>query len=306
MEDIIRRIPFCKDVNSILTLDKGYSDDQKFVLDGRYLIRLFPRETIQARQEEFNLIKYFKKASPYLPEAIEIHELEGTNYAYMILSYIPGQDGEEALKHLPESAQFGSGVLAGKELKKLHALQAPKEISPWYKRQGRKISNYIEAFGEVPISEEIKHMLINYIRSHEHLMKGRPNTFQHDDFHPANLIFEEGKFVGIIDFQRYDWGDPLYDLTKLGYFSVRSSIPFSVGVVEGYFSPSGPDENFWRIYALYSAMHVVTAYVWGYRLGREHFRRLVKYSKDVIEDHNYFTSTIPNWYGSNWEFPTEL
>src|SRR5690625_5752094 len=98
MEGIIRGIPFCKDVKTVFTLDKGYSGDQKFVLDGRYLIRFFPRETIQARQEEFNLIKYFKKASPYLPEAIEIHELEGTNYAYMILSYIRSEEHTSELQ----------------------------------------------------------------------------------------------------------------------------------------------------------------------------------------------------------------
>ncbi|MCE7792052.1 aminoglycoside phosphotransferase family protein [Salipaludibacillus sp. CUR1] len=37
-------------------------------------------------------------------------------------------------------------------------------------------------------------------------MKQRPNLFQHDDFHLGNIIVNNKKFAGVIDFNRYDWG----------------------------------------------------------------------------------------------------
>lgn len=49
------------------------------------------------------------------------------------------------------------------------------------------------------------------------LLKGRPNTFQHDDFHPSNILIHNRNFSGIIDFGRMDWGDPIHDLQKLGF-----------------------------------------------------------------------------------------
>ncbi|MCZ3365579.1 MULTISPECIES: aminoglycoside phosphotransferase family protein [Methanobacterium] len=45
------------------------------------------------------------------------------------------------------------------------------------------------------------------------LTKERPNIFQHDDFHAGNIIINNNKeLTGIIDFNRYDWGDPYMNL----------------------------------------------------------------------------------------------
>jgi aminoglycoside phosphotransferase (APT) family kinase protein len=41
-------------------------------------------------------------------------------------------------------------------------------------------------------------------------------TFLHDDYHPGNLIIQDKKLSGIIDFNRYDWGDPIHDFVNLG------------------------------------------------------------------------------------------
>src|SRR5690625_7027964 len=60
-------------------------------------------------------------------------------------------------------------------------------------------------------------------------MKNRSFTFQHYVFHPANFLIHIRSFSGIIDFQRMDWGDPLHDLTKIGFFAIQTSIPFSKG-----------------------------------------------------------------------------
>ncbi len=135
-------------------------------------------------------------------------------------------------------------------------------------------------------------MLENYIINNEVLMKNRPNKFQHDDFHPSNLLINNKQFSGIIDFQRMDWGDPVHDLQKLGFFSKPVSIEFTRGIIEGYHNGKGISDSFWELFTFYSAVHIVSALVWAKRRSQEHFDLLHKYSLDVMSEH--FTLTKIN------------
>ena len=59
--------------------------------------------------------------------------------------------------------------------------------------------------------------IIKFIDENEMYLQNRPNRFQHDDFHLENIIVRDGKYVGVVDFNGYDWGDPLHDFVKLHY-----------------------------------------------------------------------------------------
>jgi aminoglycoside phosphotransferase (APT) family kinase protein len=64
-------------------------------------------------------------------------------------------------------------------------------------------------------------------------LKNRPNQFQHDDFHLKNIIVQDKHYVGVIDFNGYDWGDPLHDLVKVALFSREVSILIPRGKFSG-------------------------------------------------------------------------
>lgn len=290
------KISLVSEAQQTTPIHKGFSSDKKFVVDDRYLIRLFRSEGKEERHKEFQTIKKLANYSEFVPKAVEFDTIPESDYAYMVLTYLPGVDGEIALNQLTEIEQYAIGVKGGKELKKLHELKAPPTVASWYKQKKMKSDDYLNKLTDIPVKAEIVNMLTTYIHANEHLMKQRPNTFQHDDFHPANLLINDRNFSGIIDFQRIDWGDPLHDLTKTGFFTVRISIPFSKGIIDGYFLPNKPSAEFWQLYSLYGAMHVVSSLVWGFRLGEEHFKRLKSYSMDVIIEHQNFTTTIPQWY----------
>ncbi|WP_228485694.1 aminoglycoside phosphotransferase family protein [Thermaerobacillus caldiproteolyticus] len=153
---------------------------------------------------------------------------------------------------------------------------------------------------KINLDENIKETLETYIKKNETLMKGRPSKFQHDDFHPSNILINNKSFSGIIDFQRMDWGDPIHDLHKLGFFSKQVSIEFTKGIIDGYHENQVLNESFWELYALYSAMHIVSALVWGMGRSREQYEVLLKYSLDVIKDHDNFNCVIPKWYANDY------
>src|SRR5690625_5930428 len=85
----------------------------------------------------------------------------------MVLEYLPGVDGEEALSYISNKEQYKAGYRAGLELKKLHTLQAPEHIQPWYKRKKQKVERYLYEYQQVPIDNQIKEMLYNYIQQNE-------------------------------------------------------------------------------------------------------------------------------------------
>ncbi|WP_409272264.1 aminoglycoside phosphotransferase family protein [Neobacillus sp. SCS-31] len=289
-------IPFLQDAKSITKLNKGFSNDEKFVVDGKYLVRVFPSDNEQKRKEEFNTINALADYSKFVPSALEFGSVANGGLSYMILTFMPGRDAEEELRNLTGEEQYSAGFQAGKELRNLHKLQAPSKTPTWYSVKKKKSDRYLAEFSKLDLDSGMKRTLENYVRENEPLMKDRPSTFQHDDFHPSNLLIHNRKFSGIIDFQRMDWGDPIHDLQKLGFFSKRVSIEFTKGIIDGYHESKILNHSFWELYTYYSAMHIVSALVWGLKFERRNYEKLFKYSLEVMDDHDNFRSIIPAWY----------
>jgi aminoglycoside phosphotransferase (APT) family kinase protein len=293
---IKENISYAKNANRIIELNKGFSTDKKYVLDDKYLLRLFSSVDKQKRKEEFNMINQLSKYSNYVPSGIEFGTLENMKLSYMILTYLPGMDAESALKGLSEHEQYSAGFSAGKELKQLHSLSAPSDYPSWYSLKKHKNDKYLMELKTINLDETIKKLLETYITENEYLMEGRPNMFQHDDFHPSNIVIDYNHFSGIIDFQKMDWGDPIHDLQKLGFFSKRISIEFTKGIIDGYLAEQNLNNSFWELYTFYSAVHIVSALVWGLRRSQEQYELMLEYSLDVINDHDHFRSIVPKWY----------
>lgn len=283
---------------TVRALQKGFSTHDKYVLDERLLLRIFPIEEQEARRKEFETLKQLDVYSSDVPTAYKFQTCPEVVRAYMLLSYIPGVDGEEVLPTLSKDAQYHVGYEAGQMLVQLHECPAPADVSPWYEHKKNKSDRYIDAFEEMSFERTFKETLVRAIRERETLMKGRPNRFQHDDVYPGNIIIHQGRFAGLIDFGQYDWGDPLHDLCKLGFFSKAVSTPFTTGVIDGYHGGKTPTDHFWSLYALYSAMHAVSAVVWIARNDRssEDEEMFATYAREVVADHDDFRSDKPRWY----------
>jgi aminoglycoside phosphotransferase (APT) family kinase protein len=129
-------------------------------------------------------------------------------------------------------------------------------------------------------------------------LKGRPNVFQHDDYHLRNLVFGEDSLAGVIDFGRHDWGDPVHEFLKVGQFSGEISIPFCVGQIRGYFGGKDPDEEFWALYSFYLAAASVSFVIWTRHVCPAEMPRTMAINERVMRDHDGFQRLVPKWYSS--------
>jgi aminoglycoside phosphotransferase (APT) family kinase protein len=229
---------------------------------------------------------------------IEIGKI--TNNGYMLTSYLEGTDAQEELPHYSDGEQFKIGIDAGQELRKMHQYVAPNYISSWYSRKVEKHKKYIDAYLACHIRIKNDEQIMKFIDENIHLMKQRPNLFQHDDFHVGNIIVKNKKLAGIIDFNRYDWGDPIHEFLKVGIFSREVSVPFSIGQIKGYFNGAKPDEYFWRLYSLYLAMCVFSTVVWTLRTIPDNIEEMLDKVYTFLEDHDYFHKLKPVWYSESY------
>jgi hygromycin-B 7''-O-kinase len=86
----------------------------------------------------------------------------------------------------------------------------------------------------------------------------------HNDAHDANVLVEDGRITGLIDWENAVAADPILDLAKAWAFSDGRSDETLAALIEGY-GPLRPD---WReAFNLYVVDHLVELWVWFHQLG---------------------------------------
>ncbi|KAA0550062.1 aminoglycoside phosphotransferase family protein [Bacillus sp. BGMRC 2118] len=285
-------------VINIERVHKGYSNDEKYkvsLMDGsNLLVRMSSPETYKRKKEEFYILKTVYQLGVNCSKPLHLHVLPNGSIC-MVLGFIEGVDGEEFLREHSTDSQYKMGIEAGKQLKAMHAIPAPIHYQNWYEQKWKKHMSYYEAYKCCGFVFEQAEDIQRFIEGNIHLLKQRPSTFQHDDFHPGNLIFNEDGYGGVIDFNRYDWGDPYHDFYKIGLFTTHVSIPFAVGQIHGYFNNIVPDE-FWKIYTVYMGMSIFSSIVWSLNQHPSLLDSMIGNLHQIAADHRQFTSPIPTWY----------
>ncbi|KAB8138015.1 aminoglycoside phosphotransferase family protein [Gracilibacillus oryzae] len=297
LETLTNQIPILSKCKDIFQIEKGFSQDEKYLLhmnDKKLILRLFNLEALESKKQEYAILEKMQQYHVTCSRPISIGEIG--NQGYLITSYIEGKDAEEELPKYSEQEQYNIGIEAGKELWKMHQYAAPIHVSSWYERKTKKHQRYIDAYLACGVRVENDQKIMKFIDENIHLMKHRPNLFQHDDFHVGNIIVNKKKFSGVIDFNSYDWGDPFHEFLKIGIFTRQYSIPFSIGQIRGYFHNNDPDEYFWRLYSLYLAMCVFSTVVWTLKDIPDDINDMMDKVYTFLEDHDYFNKLKPAWY----------
>ncbi|MEH6851025.1 aminoglycoside phosphotransferase family protein, partial [Bacillus pseudomycoides] len=284
------KIDFLHCANRIERLSKGYSPDEKYVVysdDKKFLLRIGSLEGYERKKTEFQILQRMQEYHVKSPKPIEIGILEEMNFCYTIYSFIEGVDVKEALTVLTDQEQYKIGTEAGGQLFKMHLLEAPVNIKSWYEQAMQKHYRYLDAYKESGIKIENDQKVINFIEKNKYVLKGRPNRFQHDDFHLQNIIVDNNRYAGVIDFNNFDWGDPIHDFVKVSLFQRNESIPFSIGQIQGYFKHNVP-EDFWMLYSIYAGMVIFSSVVWSLRFAPHQLDEMIGRLHNILEDHKGF------------------
>ncbi|KUF25591.1 aminoglycoside phosphotransferase [Bacillus sp. G1(2015b)] len=297
--DLLQHIPLLKEAVSIDQIDKGYSRDEKWVMTTvsgeKYVLRFTEQDQYDKIKTQFELLSELRRHGVQCADPVDIGVLEAKQQVYYILSFIEGQEAKEIMGQLTEEKQYALGVSAGQDLRNMHKYPAPSHIEPWEDRVIKKHHRYLTAYRESGISLEGDEKVAQFIAKHIDIVKGRPNQFQHDDFHLGNIIVNDNKYAGVIDFNNFDWGDPIHDFYKVALFSRETSEAFSAGQINGYFDGNIPD-NFWLLYSVYVAMSIFSSIMWVIKFDPGQMDEMIERLENVLKDHHYFDQIEPQWY----------
>lgn len=297
------RIPFLAPFARLEAIVKGYSGDGKYAAidhDGRarFLIRTFDLGQSQRKQLEYEAMQAAYDRGVRCSQPIALGIVPGLELGYMILAYVDGDEAAEALPLLASSEQYAIGMEAGRELRLINEIECPLPMASWQQRIETKHRDYRARYATCGARIRRDDKLFAFIDARLPLLRDRPNRLRHDDFHPANLIVKDRKLSGVIDFNRCDWGDPIHEFVKVGMFAAEVSRPFAIGQMRGYHGGNEPDDSFWRLYALYLAMTMVSTVPWILQVKPGESDDMLARIHRVLDDHEDFDRIVPRWYGA--------
>ena len=266
-------------------IDYGWSGDKKYravTSDGTpYFLRITSRERGDRFTRLFDIQKAVAATGIPMCEPVAVGECD--EGVYSIHTWIHGEDAEPAVIKLPAEVQYRLGRDAGEYLTRIHSIPAPADQPDWAPRFNQKINRKIRMYADCPIHFEGDRHLLRYIEENRHLLAGRPQSFQHGDYHIGNMMLTggaESPRIVVIDFDRYDFGDPWEEFNRI-VWCAQAAPAFATGMVDGYFGGDVPME-FWRLLALYISSNMLSSIPWAIPFGEGEIKTMLNQARDVL------------------------
>ena len=290
-------IPELKNIKTITLINAGYSSEFKYNIlteyNTKYLLRLTSYKFAAHKQFEMQslnkLINMGVKCSKPLTHGYTVDQ----NCYYALLTWIEGIDASKALYNLSNDNQYDIGFNAGQDLKLIHSLKHNKENN-WHSNYLRKWQLNKRVYLQDNIRLKDDNFILNFIENNIGIIKDRPCSFLHDDFHPDNIVVNNGFYAGAIDFNRCTYGDPWHDFAKLFFYGSEISKSYCRGQLHSYFNHKIPS-CFWKINALYTAVIIINTISWIKKSSPQHLSLMMKRANKLVNDFESFHKVKPSW-----------
>ena len=275
-------------------VQEGFSGDEKFHVSGpggECLLRISPADKRERRLREYTAMRALAPLSVNIPRALDFGDCEGG--VYTLLSWVEGRPSPEILPGLPAHGQRAVGRQAGAILRALHTVPAP--LAPdWAEAYGRKMARKVESYRACALHLPELDEFAAYALDSAALLSGRPSTFQHGDYSVANMVLDASFRLGVIDFDRMDYGDPWEEFNRI-VWSAQLSPAFARGTVDGYFD-GAPPLAFWKLLALYIASNTLGSLPWAVPFGEEQMDIMREQAAQVLDWYDGMENPVPRWY----------
>ena len=282
--------------SSIVPVSKGWSNDQKYrvrTADGRdCLLRLSDAAAYDTKKKEYEILQKYAALGFPMSQPLDFGLCE--DGVFMLLSWVEGEDLETVLPTLPAPEQYRLGCEAGRILKQIHSIPLDPADRPTTNKRERKLWQ-LSQYEQSRVRVEGDETAIQFVKDNIGLIWQIEPVYQHGDFHPGNLIYQPDGTIGVIDFNRWEVGDPYEEFYKLQSFGREVSVPYCAGQIDAYFEGTIP-EDFWRTLAVYVAHASLYSIKWAEKFGTPEIEGMERRCREAVEDYDGFRTIIPWWY----------
>jgi serine/threonine-protein kinase len=297
-ENWLGDIPHYSSWVKIHPITKGFSMDKKYFIENdvgqKMLLRISDITHYQSTQQYFEEIKNIATLGFNMSRPLDFGMCANKTCVYSLFTWVEGKDASSILPNLSESRQYEHGITAGNILRKIHTLPAPLKQKSWEVRFEQKIQQKLKNYANCNEKLERDTEIIQFMHENRSYLANRPQVLHHGDFHPGNLIISRDDELGVIDFNRMEFGDPWEEFTRV-VFSRRVSLPFTLGQIHGYFNNEVPD-LFFRLMVLYIATNTISSIPWAVPYGEEEVDFMRTMADEVLQYYDGFKTYIPRWY----------
>ena len=137
--------------------------------------------------------------------------------------------------------------------------------------------------------------MIRFLEAHRYLLENRPQCFHHGDFHIGNMVISDTGELGIIDFNRLDFGDPWEEFNRIIWCAGESG-SFASGRINGYFDGQSVPDSFFKYLALYVCSNQLGGLYWAEQFGETEVDTFLAQTVEVLEWFDNFNQYVPAWY----------
>ena len=287
-----------KDWKNITLISKGWSSDKKYLVEtanGEFqLLRISDIEEYETKKKEYEIITKYSQLGISMSMPIEFGTCNEDKNVYMLLSWIEGRDLEEVLPELSEQEQYKLGRQAGIILRKIHSIPLDSADVPATTKREKKLMQ-LARYEESDVRISGDEIAVAYVKDNINSIWNKTPVYMHGDFHPGNLIYMPDGNIGVIDFNRWEVGDPYEEFYKLESFGVEISVPYCIGQIDSYFNDDVP-EDFWTANAVYVAQASLFSIKWAEKFGQDEIDGMVRRARNSMTNFNDFKKTVPKWY----------
>jgi aminoglycoside phosphotransferase (APT) family kinase protein len=283
-------------VREITQIKKGFSDEEKYIVktvSDTFLLRISSVKADSRKKEEFEIMKKLFTKGVSCNKPIDIFTDKEDEKIFSLFSFIPGYDAEENINGLAEPTQFEIGFQAGRDLKKINSLE--NHTNTWKQRKLAKHEYYLRQYSEHGYNLDNDNKIIKFIELNCDKIELDPDRLQHDDFHLGNIVINNDQYSGILDFNRYDWGDPLHEFVKLEWFTWPISREFARGEIKGYFGNGDVSRDNCLILSVYIAMSIFATIVWTLKFHAHTMPFIENRIHSILDSYEYFDRIRPEW-----------
>ena len=277
-------------------IDRGWSGDKKYcatATDGvKYLLRISPADRLERKKREFE--KMHQVAALGIPMCLPLEFGICQEGVYSIQSWIDGEDAESVIMAMEDSSQYRYGLDAGRILARIHTIPGPADAPDWETRFNAKIDRKIAMYSSCELKYEGGEAFLEYIAHNRHLLAGRPQCYQHGDYHIGNMMIDRNGVLTVIDFDRDDFGDPWEEFNRI-VWCAQAAPAFASGMVDGYFGGEVP-MDFWKLLALYICSNTLSSLPWAIPFGEKEIQVMRDQAAQVLQWYEGMRCTVPSWY----------
>jgi thiamine kinase-like enzyme len=207
-----------------------------YLLDNKYILRI-SKSTLDAQMKQNRV-----KSVPLVPKIHSSGEfnVSGDKYYYLITDYVQGNDLWSVIENLTDEQKNNIGKEIAQFLNELHSITGdaydvghyiptiPRCTTSWKDGHLEYIERLRIGLTEVDIELESKKTVskaFDYIYTNINCLEyQRGPRLLHNDFHPKNIIVQEGRLGGIIDWECSQFGEPDFELTHLFHWCIYPQI----------------------------------------------------------------------------------